>query len=117
MFMSDLRETLLKSFGQLREENDCGLPDSEGRFEGKKILLAEDNELNREIAIEVLGEYGFSIDVAENGAEALDKVSASEPGDYDLVLMDIQMPVMDGFISKPIDMNDLTNAVGTVLLS
>ena len=115
--MSDLREMLLKSFGQLREETDCGLPDSKGRFEGKKILLAEDNELNREIAIEVLGEYGFSIDVAENGEEALDKVSASEPGDYDLVLMDIQMPVMDGFISKPIDMNDLMNAVGTLLLS
>lgn len=55
------------------------------------------NELNREIALEILGEYGFSIDTAENGVVALEKISASLPGDYDLVLMDIQMPVMDGY--------------------
>ena len=61
------------------------------------VLLAEDNELNREIALEILGEYGFMIDIAENGAEAVEKVAASRPGDYDLILMDIQMPVMDGY--------------------
>ena len=55
------------------------------------------NELNREIALEILGEYGFSIDTAGNGVVALEKISASLPGDYDLVLMDIQMPVMDGY--------------------
>ena len=66
-------------------------------FKGKRLLLVEDNELNREIALEILGEYGFHIDTAENGVEALGKVSASRPGDYDLVLMDIQMPVMDGY--------------------
>ena len=59
--------------------------------------MVEDNELNREIAMEILNEYGFCIDTAENGAEALEKVSASASGDYDLVLMDIQMPVMDGY--------------------
>ena len=64
---------------------------------GKKLLLVEDNELNREIAYEILSEYGFLIDTAENGSEALEKVSASAPGDYELVLMDIQMPIMDGF--------------------
>ena len=47
--------------------------------------------------MELLGAYGFHIDIAENGAEALDKVSSSRPRDYDLVLMDIQMPVMDGY--------------------
>ena len=57
----------------------------------------EDNELNREIALEILGEYGFIIDTAENGAEAVEKITVSRPGDYDLVLMDIQMPVMDGY--------------------
>ena len=59
--------------------------------------MVEDNELNREIALEILGEYGFRIVTAENGAEALEKVSASRPGEYDLVLMDIQMPVMNGY--------------------
>ena len=54
-------------------------------------------ELNREIASEILGEYGFTIDTAENGAEAVEKVAASRPDAYDLVLMDIQMPVMDGY--------------------
>ena len=61
------------------------------------MLLAEDNELNREIAVEILSEYGFVMDTAENGAAAVEKISASQPGDYDLVLMDIQMPVMDGY--------------------
>ena len=57
----------------------------------------EDNELNREIAYEILNEYGFIVDTAENGKEAVDKISASKHGDYDLVLMDIQMPVMNGY--------------------
>ena len=72
------------------------LPNKSEDFKGKKILLVEDNELNREIAMEILGEYGFQIDTAENGAVALQKVSTSVPGCYDLVLMDVQMPVMDG---------------------
>ena len=66
-------------------------------FRGKRLLLVEDNELNREIACEILSEYGFYIGLAENGAEALEKVSVSGPEDYDLVLMDVQMPVMDGY--------------------
>ncbi|MGN0366143.1 MAG: response regulator [Suilimivivens sp.] len=98
MFMSDLRDTLLNAFGQLQEERKSHLmPDASADFVGKHLLLVEDNELNREIALEILGEYGFRIDTAENGAEALEKVSAARPGDYDLVLMDIQMPVMDGY--------------------
>lgn len=60
-------------------------------------MLVEDNALNREIALEILGEYGFYIDTAENGAVAVEKIAASRPGAYDLVLMDIQMPVMDGY--------------------
>ena len=57
----------------------------------------EDNELNSEIAVEILKEYGFLVDTAENGAEAVEKVKNSAPGDYDLVLMDVQMPVMNGY--------------------
>ena len=65
-------------------------------FAGKRLLLAEDNELNREIACMLLSKYGFVIDTAENGQEAVDLVAASAPDHYDLVLMDIQMPDMDG---------------------
>lgn len=99
MFMSDLRESLLNALGHQKEKNNDILPAGKGAdgFKGKKLLLVEDNELNREIATEILGEYGFSITTAENGAEALDMVAASAPGDFDLVLMDIQMPIMDGY--------------------
>ncbi len=99
MFMSDLRETLLVALGQMRarEESVLPVPHEAVDFEGKHLLLVEDNELNREIALEILGEYGFIIDTAENGAEAVEKITVSRPGDYDLVLMDIQMPVMDGY--------------------
>ena len=57
----------------------------------------EDNELNSEIAVEILNEYGFLVDTAENGAEAVEKIKNSTPGHYDLVLMDVQMPVMNGY--------------------
>ena len=66
-------------------------------FTGKKLLLAEDNEVNREIALIVLREKGFEVDVAENGQIAVDKVTASAAGYYDAVLMDVQMPVMNGY--------------------
>ena len=67
------------------------------RFEGLKLLLVEDNELNREIATDILEEEGFSIDIATDGTEAVEKLRACEPGQYDLILMDIQMPLMDGY--------------------
>lgn len=57
----------------------------------------EDNELNSEIAVEILNEYGFLVDTTKNGAEAVEKVKNSKPGNYDLVLMDVQMPVMNGY--------------------
>lgn len=65
-------------------------------FFNMRILLAEDNELNQEIATEILTGYGFLVEVAENGQIAVDKLSASSPGYYNLILMDIQMPVMNG---------------------
>ena len=97
MFMSDLRETLLAALGQSQTETDDSvLPGGSPDFRGKHILLAEDNELNREIAVEILSKYGFMVDTAENGVEAVKKIKESKPGDYDLVLMDVQMPLMDG---------------------
>ena len=98
MFMSDLRETLMSALGQKPTDAAQGLlPEKNADFKGKHILLVEDNELNREIAQEILREYGFLVDTAENGAVAVEKVSTAAPGSYDLVLMDVQMPIMDGY--------------------
>jgi len=66
-------------------------------FRTKRVLLTEDIEVNREIAARLLKRQGFMVDTAENGQEAVDKVKESMPGYYDLVLMDIQMPVMNGY--------------------
>ena len=98
LFMSDIRETLMTAIGQSQSEpEDSVLPAAGSDFRGRCILLVEDNELNREIAVEILNEYGFLVDTAKNGAEAVEKVKNSEPGNYDLVLMDVQMPVMNGY--------------------
>ena len=70
---------------------------SESDYTGKRILLVEDNELNREIAGEILQMTGAKVETAENGKIAVEKVEASPEGLYDLVFMDIQMPVMNGY--------------------
>jgi len=98
MFMFDLRETLMSALGQKPADAvQRLLPEKNADFKGKHILLVEDNELNREIAQEILREYGFLVDSAENGAVAVEKVSTAAPGSYDLLLMDVQMPIMDGY--------------------
>ena len=66
-------------------------------FSKIKLLLVEDNEVNREIASLILTEFGFGLDTAENGKVAYEKIAASKPGDFDCVLMDVQMPVMNGY--------------------
>ena len=68
----------------------------EDEFKGRQLLLADDIEVNREVVIAILEDTGISIDIAENGQEALDLVKA-EPEKYDIVFMDVQMPVMDGY--------------------
>ena len=96
--MSDIRETLMVAIGQKQAgADDHILPAADSDFKGRCVLLVEDNELNSEIAVELLNEYGFLVDTAENGAEAVEKVKNSAPGEYDLVLMDVQMPVMNGY--------------------
>ena len=98
MFLSDLRETLMSALDQKPADAvQRLLLEKNADFKGKHILLVEDNELNREIAQEILQEYGFLVDSAENGAVAVEKVSTAAPGSYDLVLMDVQMPIMDGY--------------------
>ncbi len=98
MFMSDIRNTLMTAIGQKQAQTEAAaLPAAGSDFRGRCILLVEDNELNSEIAVEILNEYGFLVDTAENGAEAVEKVKNSKQGNYDLVLMDVQMPVMNGY--------------------
>lgn len=95
IFLSELREILESPFVLKDEEEE--LPEDVISFEGKKILLVEDNEINQEIALEILGEAGFAMDVADDGGVAVEKIRAAEPGRYDLILMDIQMPIMNGY--------------------
>lgn len=96
LFLSQIRNTLLKAAGEEKEkEKLSGEPQKELR--GKKILLAEDNELNREIAEDILTEAGFIVDTVNDGKAAVDRIADVGEGEYDLILMDIQMPVMDGY--------------------
>ncbi len=99
MFLSDLRDALTAALGRMKKRQETIQPpvDETLRFQGKRLLLTQDRELNREIGLDVLQEWGFSIETAENGAAAVRKIAASAPGTYDLVMMDTQMPVMDGF--------------------
>ncbi|MDE7187755.1 MAG: response regulator, partial [Lachnospiraceae bacterium] len=95
LFMSELRNCLRSVVGM--EETEEEEKKEEIRFQAGRILLAEDNELNQEIAVEILGGAGFTTEVAENGRVAVDMLKQSEPGYYQLVLMDVQMPVMNGY--------------------
>ncbi len=88
----DVCESILD---QVVESNKGDVDDIE--FEGKRILLAEDNDINREIATMLLEEFGFVVDEAVNGREAVDMLVEGGPGYYDIVVTDIQMPVMDGY--------------------
>ena len=97
LFASELYRVLLNACETISGESAAQEPEEETDiFTGKRILLAEDNELNREIAIEILSEVGFEVETAENGQIAVDMLCAAQPGYYDLILMDIQMPVMNG---------------------
>ena len=79
------------------EDEICFNEGDEISVEGKRALLVEDNMINMEIAQMLLEQSGFLIETAENGKIALEMTAASEPGYYDVILMDIQMPVMDGY--------------------
>lgn len=95
LFKSDLNRVLNKCCGTVSA--DTAQCKKEYDFTGKRILLVEDNEMNREIASEILEEDGFIIDTAEDGTIAVEKMKSAKPGQYDLILMDIQMPIMNGY--------------------
>lgn len=94
LFLSELRDCLYTIANPDNEKEECKVRKS---VRTGRILLAEDNELNQEIAIAILEEAGFSVDVAANGQLAVDMLASSEPGHYQVVLMDVQMPVMNGY--------------------
>jgi CheY-like chemotaxis protein/anti-sigma regulatory factor (Ser/Thr protein kinase) len=96
LFLSELRDTLLSAGGYLRKNEKAEEEFDSTSFEGKRVLLVEDVELNREIAEVLLTEAGFAVDCALDGKEAVERVERSTEN-YDLILMDIQMPVMDGY--------------------
>ncbi len=81
---------------EIREKENSEEP-LEQIIEGKRVLLVEDNELNREICQELLEMAGFTVDTAEDGKIAVEKVREAPAGTYDVILMDIQMPIMDGY--------------------
>ena len=95
IFPSDARKALMCGFGLLKAE--VKESDKKVNFNGKKVLLVDDNELNREIAQEILEDCGIVVTTACDGEKALEYMTNFQPGACDLILMDVQMPIMDGY--------------------
>ena len=99
-FVINLKFELQPVIDEKLENSNNGSAESKKEgidFTQKKLLLVDDIEVNREIAAMILMQAGFNVDTAVNGKDAFDKVAVSQPGDYDVVLMDIQMPIMNGY--------------------
>ncbi len=96
LFMSDLKSVLLAA-NHLVDKEEKAAAWTQADFNGKRVLLVEDIELNREIAQEILQEIGFVVESAPDGTDAVAMVKASREGYYDAVLMDVQMPIMNGY--------------------
>ena len=99
LFLSELREVLMSQAQRelLKNEKQKDQAKNRKSYAGKKVLLVEDNELNREIATAIMKEIGLEVDTAEDGTDAVNIMSSAEGRKYDLIFMDIQMPKMDGY--------------------
>ena len=98
MVLTDMEATIAYTLGEpLHDEPDGEAQEHFELLEGKRVLLVDDNELNREILKEVLLDHGLLVEEADDGSKAVAAVKANEPGYYHFVLMDIEMPVVDGF--------------------
>ena len=95
IFLSELRKVLAAPFQSVHEDTEAETTTTD--FAGKKVLLAEDNEMNQMIAQAILTESGLEVVIANNGQEAVNMMEESPAGTYNIILMDIQMPVMDGY--------------------
>ena len=96
-FVISLHLPIVEEIPEEEEREETSLQPENEIFRGMHLLLVEDMEINREIALMLLTRFGFTADTATNGREAVDKIAASKPGQYQCILMDIQMPVMDGY--------------------
>ena len=91
----------IPSLTEIEDEQDIVIYD----FKGRHVLVVDDNQLNREILVEAMREEGFIVDEAIDGSFAIEKLRDSEPGTYELVILDLQMPVMDGYETTKIIRN------------
>ncbi|MDE6595178.1 MAG: response regulator [Oscillospiraceae bacterium] len=96
IFMSELRSVLAAPYME-HESTEDKTDEPEPNFGGKRLLLVEDNELNQEIAQTILETAGFAIDTADDGSIAVERMKEMPAGTYDLILMDVQMPIMNGY--------------------
>ena len=97
LFMSDLKSALLAANDMTGKKEENEAPWTKVDFKGKRILLVEDNEINREIAEMILSEAGLEVECAPDGTDAVNMVEKNPEYYYDAVLMDVQMPIMDGY--------------------
>lgn len=97
LFMSDLKYALLAANNLTEKTEDDDAPWQKVDFNGKRVLLVEDNEINREIAEVILTESGLEVETAPDGTDAVRMVEKCQDGYYDAILMDVQMPIMDGY--------------------
>ncbi|MGN1351148.1 MAG: response regulator [Anaerovoracaceae bacterium] len=96
--LTDMEATIAYTLGETRNDDpDADDPKDIEALAGKRVLLVDDHQLNREIMKEVLLEHGLLVEEAQNGSDAIASVKANEPGYYHFILMDIEMPVMDGY--------------------
>lgn len=118
LFVSTLCRALRQYVLKETPDAECSLPVDENEFAGRHFLLMEDNELNREIAVELLTSAGAVVDCAANGVEGIAKFACSEPGYYHLILMDIQMPIMNGYgAARKIRAMQRADAAGVPILA
>ena len=99
LFMSELRNVMAQPFMTSKAEQINKNADSEAKtdFSGKRVLLAEDNQMNQILAENILTNVGFEVDIVSDGTEAVERIKSAAAGFYDIILMDIQMPQMDGY--------------------
>ena len=100
----------IPSLTEIEEEQDIIIYD----FKGRRVLIVDDNQLNREILVEAMREEGFVVDEAIDGSFAIEKLRDNEPGTYELVILDLQMPVMDGYETTKIIRNFKDERVSSI---